>query len=231
MCTQLTTDQIEDFVQFALGKLKEEQINEIHMLTPASIYHLEHTEIVKAILLKAGFALKVGIPNHHIQIEGFALSEKMHTMEKRRLYKCQKAGFAFKEEPLSELANVYNFVLACRKEKGWHLSMTLEDLQKAASTFPENYKLFSVYDGSHQIAATVAIIVNSHILYNFYPAALLSYQTYSPTVMLTNGLYQYCQHKDMGILDLGTSASEALERFKMHIGGQVSHKYVFVHHF
>lgn len=231
MDSQLTEDQLKDFVQFALGKLEEEQINEIQILPPASIYHLEHTEIVKAILLKAGFTLKASIPNHHIQIEDCALTEKMHTMEKRRLYKCQKAGFVFKEEPPSELANVYDFVLACRKEKGWHLSMTLKDLQKAVSTFPENYKLFSVDDGSHRIAATVAIIVNPYILYNFYPAALLSYQMYSPTVMLIDGLYQYCQQKGMKILDLGTSASEALGRFKTHIGGQVSHKYAFVHHF
>ncbi len=229
MGLQLTTGQINDFIQFVLEQLKEETIHEIRVLHPAAVYHPEHTEIVKESLLKAGFLVNAAIPNHHIWVDDQALAEKMHSMEKRRWRKCQQAGFVFKEEPLDALGEVYNFILLCRKEKGWSLSMTHEALQKAVSVFPEKYKLFSVYNGNERIAATVAILVNSRILYNFYPAALLSYQKYSPTVMLINGLYQYCQEKGVKILDLGTSASDTLRRFKTHMGGEVSDKYEFVY--
>ena len=226
---QLNAGQIKDFIQFVLEQLKEDTI-EVRILHPATIYQPEHALLIKESLLKTGFTLEAAIPNHHIEVNEEALTEKMHPMEKRRWRKCQQAGFVFKEEPLDALGEVYNFILSCRKEKGWSLSMTPEALQKAAFAFPENYKLFSVYNGNERIAATVTILVNSRIVYNFYPAALLSYQSYSPTVMLIDGLYQYCQQKGMKILDLGTSATEALGLFKTHMGGGVSYKYEFVYH-
>ena len=231
MHAQLTAEQIDDFVQFVYEKLREDQPSAIHILHHAAVYDPGPTMLIKESLMKAGFTLKATIPNHHIGVHAYSLTEKMYSMEKRRLQKCQKTGFSFKEEDLSTLANVYDFVLACRKERGWGLSMNLAALQKTVSAFPENYKLFSVYDGDRRIAATVAIVVNSRILYNFYPASLLLYQSYSPTVLLIEGLYQYCQQKGMEILDLGTSASHALQRFKVHMGGEISYKYEFVYHF
>ena len=230
MHAQLTADQIDNFVRFVLKKLSKEQTNMVHILHHATVYDPDHTSLLKESLLKAGFTLKAAIPNHHIGVDAYPLTAKMHSMEKRRLQKCRKAEFSFKEENVSLLSNIYDFVRVCRKERGWGLSMSLGDLQKTVSAFPENYKLFSVYGGGHRIAATVAIVVNSQILYNFYPASLLSYQAYSPTVMLIEGLYQYCQQKGMELLDLGTSASNSLRLFKTHMGGEVSFKYDFVWH-
>lgn len=228
--SQRRDEQIHAFVQYVLHQLKDEQPATIYVLHHAAIYQPGNTKLVKERLLKAGFSIKEAIPNHHLIIDAYPLAEKMHIMEKRKLMKCQKAGFSFEEEPLSALPNVYDFVLLCREERGWGLSMTLTALQKAVAAFPENYKLFSVYDGAHRMAATVAIIVNSRILYNFYPASLLRYQSYSPTVMLIDGLYQYGQQKGVEILDLGTSASDSLRLFKAHMGGEVSYKYEFIYH-
>ena len=230
MDSSLSNVQIYAFVQYVLQQLKNNQPATIYVLHHAAIYHPANTILIKESLLEANFSIKESIPNHHITLDTHPLSEKMHIMEKRKLVKCQKSGFSFEEEPLSALPDVYDFVLQCREERGWGLSMTLADLEKAVGTFPENYKLFSVYDGVRRIAATVAIVVNSRILYNFYPASLLSYQSYSPTVMLLDGLYQYCQQKGMKILDLGTSASDSLQLFKAHMGGEVSYKYAFIYH-
>lgn len=227
---QLTNKQVDDFVQFVLDRLKEEEPAMIYIQHHAAIYHPENTARVKESLLKEDFKLKNAIPNHHIIIDQVLLENKIYRIEKRRLQKCQKAGFFFQEEEVPVLSNVYDFVLACRKEKGWRLSMSYDKLQETVSLFPDNYKLFSVYNGRHRIASTVAVLVNSRILYNFYAASLQNYDKYSPMVMLIHGLYQYSRQKGMKILDLGTSASDSLRLFKTHMGGGISFKFEFVWH-
>ncbi len=228
-CPKLDAGQLYDFIQFMLKALKGELPSSILIRHHATAYAPVHTVSLKEMLGNAGFLVSESVPNHHIAVNDFPLAEKMHMMEKRRLRKCRKAGFLFREEPLSRLADVYDFVLQCRKERGWGLSMSREHLQKTVAVFPDNYKLFSINDGNRRVAATVAIKVNSRILYNFYPASLLSYQEYSPAVMLIEGLYQHCQEQKMELLDLGTSASESLQRFKAHMGGEVTDKNAFLY--
>ena len=97
---------------------------------------------------------------------------------------------------------------------------------------PDHYLLFTVKDGSKIVAMAVSILVNDHILYDFYHADHDDYQGLSPTIMLVEKIYNYCRMKKIRILDLGISSldgvkNEGLYRFKNRLGAKECSKKVF----
>ena len=66
----------------------------------------------------------------------------------RSFLKVVNSNFKFQKEPISQFDEIFQFIYACRKEKGQALSMKQEDLQNMAMALPESYLLFSVRDGS-----------------------------------------------------------------------------------
>ena len=93
--------------------------------------------------------------------------------------------------------------------------------------FPKAFQIFTVRDKHKIVALTVTVRVNDRILYNFYPADAAEYHNYSPTVMLTEGLYNYCWEVGIGLLDLGSAPNYGLIRFKKNLGAQASLKLSF----
>ncbi len=86
--------------------------------------------------------------------------------------------------------------------------MTFEKLKEMFEVLPQHYFLFGVYDKDTLIAAAVSIRVTDSILYNFYHGDRMAYRSYSPIVMLLDGIYKFCQVKSFSYLDLGTSSVE-----------------------
>ena len=123
------------------------------------------------------------------------------------------------------LPAAYEFIRACRQERGQLLSMSLERVQELFRHFPKEHFLFSVRQPDGEWAAlTVAIRVSEKVLYNFYPASPLRCNAFSPVVLLNEGLHAFAQASDMAVLDLGTSTLDSgpnasLLRFKRHLGG------------
>jgi hypothetical protein len=119
----------------------------------------------------------------------------------------------------------YEFIRACRQERGQELSLPFERVQELFRRFPKEHFLFSVRQPNGEWAAlTIAIQVNNEVLYNFYPASPLRCNLLSPVVMLNEGLHAFAQASGLAVLDLGTSSLDtgpnvSLLRFKRHLGG------------
>lgn len=149
----------------------------------------------------------------------------LHPSERRRLHKCQRHGLHFEQEPPFLLPAAYDFIQACRQERGQTLSLSLERLQELFRRFPREHFLFSVRQPDGEWAAlTVAIQVSGRVLYNFYPASPLRCNALSPVVLLNAGLHAFAQASGLAVLDLGTSTLDtapnaSLLRFKRHLGG------------
>jgi lipid II:glycine glycyltransferase (peptidoglycan interpeptide bridge formation enzyme) len=100
-------------------------------------------------------------------------------------------------------------------------------------TFPDEFRVFVVNDQSRITALSVVVRVRDDILYNFLPASHPDYSTFSPMVMLIGGLFTYCQHQGIPLLDLGVSLDgtgqpkPSLIHFKRNLGAQVSPKLTF----
>ena len=112
--------------------------------------------------------------------------------------------------------------------------VTQNQIDQDLQSVPKNiYQVFCVKDNQKIIALTITVNVAGGILYNFCPADDLTYRTFSPAVLLTKGLYEYCQKKKIKCLDLGISIDSEgqpkpdLLRFKKNLGAVNSEKRVF----
>ncbi len=80
---------------------------------------------------------------------------------------------------------------------------------------------------------TVTVRVCEDVLYNFLPADLSSYKSFSPLVYLTEAIYNYCQEKQIAILDMGLSLDlhgnekPGLLKFKKNLGGEESVRLIY----
>ncbi|UFH56408.1 GNAT family N-acetyltransferase [Spirosoma sp. KNUC1025] len=153
--------------------------------------------------------------------------------ERRRLRKCREAGFQFQQCASHEVLNVVRFLYETRRQQGYTLTIAPAKLEKLLQTFPEQFPVFTVTDGPKLAALTVAVRVREDILYTFLPASHPDYRTFSPMVMLTDGLVSYGRERNIRLLDLGTSLDEnqlpklSLMRFKRNLGARESPKLVF----
>lgn len=166
-----------------------------------------------------------------VTIKPFA--ERIRHSERLRFRQGSQAGFIFQHPNLERLKEVYGFIAACHKEKGYGLSISEADLAKAVSRFREQYVLSVITHREQIVAAAVSIRISEGVLYNFLANHRKEFNTLSPPVMLLDGLYAYCQRHSIALFDLGTSAlggepNFSLLDFKMRMGGIPSSKFTFI---
>ncbi len=171
--------------------------------------------------------------NFHIDVTAEPLTSRMHLSERRRLVKCIRANFEVTTWTDPPIEKVVEFVERSRRQQGYPLTLSPERLAYLLRNFPDQYVVLVVRDGTTIAALTIAVRVRHDILYNFLPADNLAYRAYSPAVMLTHGLYAYCQQEGITLLDLGVSVDEhrqpkpGLMQFKRNLGALESPKIVW----
>jgi len=224
---------LSEFWSFIETDLKERGIKKVNITNHADFYSPVKAEIVLKTMNKASFSVVMKAANHHIIIDENPLTGRMHPMEVRRLSKCKKQGFTFQEEAVDQTEEIYDYLRSCRKEQNLELSITKETYLMYLDQFPQNYPFISVRNNNELLAATIAIKVHRKILYSFLPGSLRKFKHFSPTVLLNEGLYNYCQDHQFEMLDLGISTEKngtdqtTLIAFKERIGGEKSYKYFF----
>ena len=182
--------------------------------------------------LNLGFEVKYQDVNQHIPIDKEDLHHSLNRNRKRKLVLNNDQGYQFLRLNLSHLEEAYKLIKECRIDKGYPVTMSLNELQNAFSSFPYRYLLFGVYDGSELIASAVSIRVSKNILYNFYHGDRLSHRSTGPVTLLVAGIYEYCQEQNIEILDLGISSqhgelNEGLFYFKRSCGAVSTDKFSY----
>jgi hypothetical protein len=189
-------------------------------------------ELLQTILLNLNYRVSRAELSTGIRIDHISFEEKIQAWEKRKLKQARAKGLQFKALPISELSNVYEMIQRCRTQRGHSLSMTLEELTTTVEVFRESFLLFGTYLQKELAAASIAIRVGPGILYNFYSGHLRKFDSISPVVLLTGGLYKFCSTHRIHLLDLGTSSLNgqpnfSLLDFKLRLGGVPSMKVTF----
>ncbi|MBK0402020.1 GNAT family N-acetyltransferase [Adhaeribacter sp. BT258] len=212
--------------------LEQKNCRNIQIKSYPFAYATHESAVLTDIFLKQGFRVSHSEINHHIAITEAPFETKLHPSARRRLHKCVKNGFAFQEEEVKILPEVWNFIRDCRLERNYEPPMPLKKLAALFQDFPQDFRLFSVRHQNELAAATIAVRINGQTLYNFYPANPLRFNAFSPVVFLTEGLYEVCQQEYFETLDLGTSnlptgPNFPLIAFKKHLGGEPTLKLTF----
>ncbi len=212
------------FIAFLKETLLKQLVQSIQIRECIPVYRAYGSERLSSILQQQQFVVQQTMTNHHIYVDSTPFASKIHKMELKRLRKCSKAGFSFQQESLHHITGIYHFIQTCRQQKGWSLSMTLEEVKQSVAAMPAYYRVFALYDRHICVAACIAVLVTEGILYVYAQASLQEYNSYSPVVSLLDGVYEHCQKHHIQVLDLGTSPTASLQYFKAHVGGIASQK-------
>ena len=202
-------------------------VNYPHCYAPEQAYRLTKH------LLQRGFRVIASDQNSYLPVTSAAFENLINASERRRLQKCQRAGFQFLHWRYPDVDEVTSFLVRTRQQRGYSFSLPPEQLSDLLRRFPEQFPVFIVKDGSAIAALAVTVRVRDDILYNFLPASSLDYHAHSPMVLLTDGLFAYCQQRQIRLLDLGVSLDgnhqpkASLMRFKRNLGAQDSPKLTF----
>lgn len=232
----LPIQDLDDFIEHINTFAAAQGISQLEIKSYPFCYSPEVSAVITNSLLRQQYHILYTDLNYHIPVTQTGLADKLHLSAKRRLQKCITAGFDFGEEQAPDLPLIYQLIVDSRQQKGYPVTMTFSDFRQLFEDFPGSYKIFSIRDKQRIVAATVAVKINQHILYYFLPAHDPVYNTYSPMVLLIQGLYNYCQSAGYSILDLGISTDKGipnhgLMRFKNNMGACVSLKLSFIKRF
>ena len=228
----LPADVLTAFLTTVQQQLAAAGVRQLTLRPCPFAYAPQASARLTAALLRLGYRVGLAEINNHLPFNT-DFRARLHPSERRRLHKCERHGLRFEQEPPLLLPWAYEFLSRCRQEKGQRLSLPLERLQELFREFPNQHFLFSVRDAEGNWAAlTVAILVGDGVLYNFYPASPLAYNSFSPVVLLNAGLHAFGRASGLRLLDLGTSTlpeglNHSLLQFKRHLGGVPSLKLTF----
>ena len=220
-----------EFIQFAEQNLAEKGAIDIAVKNPPQLVHQGSAALLQTFLFNLGYQVVDAEAGAIIRIEE-SFENKLDSFEKRKLRQGRESSLTTSQLPAEQLERAYHFIADCRAKKNYALSMTYEDLVRIQEIFNDRLVLFGVFKDAELIAASIALLVRSDVLYNFYADHDQAFDQWSPVVILIEGMYHYCKQHSIQMLDLGTSAFDGrpnfgLLDFKIHLGGIVTPKLTF----
>ena len=224
---------LDQFLEVLLSSARLFKKPTLRLVNYPDCYAPQQANRLTAKLFRHGFRLVASHKNAYLPISNRPFEQAIQPQERRRLRACQRANFHFHHWVNPVLADVVNFITDTRKTLGHRLTLSPERLAKLLDTFPDKFLVFCVTDGSKLAALAITVHVRHDILYYFMPASNPDYRTFSPMVMLVNGLFTYCQQHKIQLLDLGVSLDNfhnpkpSLMRFKRNLGASESPKLIF----
>lgn len=225
--------QVENLVNTVETWAKQNDIGSIVIRLFPDIYAPDCAKVVRTGLLNSGFIVQHEDVSQVLPVMEHGLHADVH--KKRRIRQAVDADYHFELLPPDHLEEAYSLIVESRLDKGYPVTMTLNELKETISQFSNDYLLFGVSDDSKLAATSVSIKVNDKILYTFYLGDRLEYRRHSPVTFLVAAIYDYCVGHGFQLLDLGTSTdkgviNQGLYNFKNTFGAIDSFKPTFIKH-
>jgi Acetyltransferase (GNAT) domain len=227
---------LRDFIHYCHEKLLAKKVEYVQIKNQPERYKSNRNQLLETLLRSEGYAIDTEETSAIISVSDQSFESGLHRSEKKRLRKCRESGLTFELASFEKLREIYVFLEACRKDKGYSLSMSLAEMDKLVDVFRDRVLLTKVLDQGRIVAANISLRVYDDVLYNFYHDHTANYDHLSPVVLLNEGLYQFCHKENIKLLDLGTSnlngkVNESLLEFKLRLGAEPSRKLTFIKRF
>ncbi len=224
--------ELFEFIKWTEEQLIGKGVKRIEIKSPPSLYNGRCAAILHTFLFNLGYRVKNAELSSCIVVNPSSLFQLMSSWEKRKAGQLKRTSLRFSNIPVAKIKEVFEFISSCREERRQKLSLTYGQMKTVSDNFPDHFCLFGVYDNSALAAASISILVNKSILYNFYSAHSKQYDALSPVVRLMEGIYEYCQAEKIRLIDLGTSALNdrpnfGLLDFKLNLGATPTEKLTF----
>jgi hypothetical protein len=225
--------QLDLFLNCILEWLRGAGAKKLVVKTAPLCYYPDVQHLCHESYLEAGFFPNHTYSNHYIPIDEGTFYQLIERTEKRRLSKGKTAGFpiTIQRGPVGDDAR--NFLEHNYIERGYELPLSADRLAEFASIFPDSFVTFKATHRGKLVAVLIAVKVTPAVIYHFMSGYLPEYAAFSPSVLLFEALYEFCQQEGFSVLDLGISidnhgnAKPSLSRFKTNIGGLECPKVIY----
>lgn len=222
----VTTGELELLLQGAESYLATLGARELVMVQPPGGHDAARVAESTAMLLRQGYTLLHPDINQDLQVDERLLHERMSRGNLKRFRKCVREGWQFVELPQARHAEAYQLIADNRRRRGHPLTMSHEGLVTMDRLFPGRVHYFALVREGHSpdmAASAICMRITADILYVFYWGDAAGMETLSPVVGLAAGIYDYCRHEGIRILDAGISTAQGipnpgLMRFKQGLG-------------
>lgn len=214
------------------GTLRNLGIESIEIKSWPDAYTSDLNHFSDKLYLQIGFKIKYIDANFHQLTDAESALQLFQKPERKRLKKCQKHGFTFEKWENADLELAYELLYQFRKAKDIPLNISKHNFKKSLLTLSDKYSLFIVKDKNNIIGISLCVEINHDILYHFCLSADTRYNSFSPSVLLYEGIYNYCKAKSYKLFDFGTASLkgetiEGLYMFKQKLGGTLGRKTTF----
>jgi hypothetical protein len=227
-------DELNYFVSQSERFLTEKGAKQITIVSPPFEHDPAKGTFLFNFFMNNGYSISNHEINHTILVNETSLVDKMNRNNKKRLKKCEREGFEFKQVTgKEESEEVYQIIVKNRLAKGKPITMTFDQIMDMNKAFPESLFFFKVTNRLHEaIASSICIRLNKKILYVFYWGDLTGYEQHSPIALIADGIYKFAQHNQYLIMDLGISTykgelNSGLIKFKENLGFEPSLKLTY----
>jgi hypothetical protein len=220
-------------VQLFTEKLQLLGAKKIEVISAPFAHDLAGLSAMFNAYIQAGFGISNHEINHCLQVDNTPLIEKMMRNNKKRLNKCLREGFEFKQVfEAHELEMVYSTIKQNRESKGYKVSMTLEQILEVRALFPDRVFFFNSSKNNESAASAICMRITPAVLYVFYWGDRPGFEQYSPVAHLADGIYAFAQAGNYALIDAGTSSLDGVPNygvanFKENLGFTLSSKPTF----
>lgn len=219
---RMTEIQLKEFLERVESELANLGIRRMVIRNFPDLYGERLSKTIREVMRSLQFSCHEEISSI-IQVNEKAFEKRIKVSERQKLKKAT-ALFQLDKVGVSDLKQVYSFIADCRKERNQSLSMTLAELKKTISVYPDRFYFFKTRKKNEIAAAAIVIQISKGILYTFYYAHAKKHNKVSPVVFLISGIYEFAQENKFNMIDLGTSmmgghVNQSLLHFKKSIGG------------
>ncbi len=228
-CSQ---EEVNNFLDYTIESIKKKGVTSLQIKHYPTCYLFGQDDLVGKSYIQYGFSKTTQV-NYHIVVSEKPFTEIITSPEKRRLNKCIRNNFICERNAVRDVKTIYQFLQFCRLKKQYSLSLNEAQLGLLFSNCQAEVHVFTVKYAGKIVALSVTVRVHQKILYNFLTDNHPEYRPFSPSVLLMQGIYDFCQTSNIEILDLGTSLDQhekekaGLTRFKKNLGGIPSEKSIF----
>jgi len=222
LTTTINTEEFDWFIAQIKNYLSNKGIEKINIKQQPNFFQIPNYNDLFINLHKTQVEY-----NQHINLTIFN-EENLHQSKKRKLKKLISNHFyASKIENPTEaqLHNAYELIAKNRHRKGFYISLDENSFGKLFQN-QAVYHLFAVFtvDGK-MVATSVAVLINTEIVYHFLPADDDEYLSESPSILLYTYIANYFKSLGFKIFDLGISSlkeikNEGLITFKKQLGAE-----------
>lgn len=229
----ISKNKIEYYIEAIIALInwaKKQSLKKITFNTPPLFYNVEHISKTQNALQCTGFTLAEYNLNYAFDLDNFNnYFEIIERNARKNFNTAVKNNLIF--EKVNDITTVYDVIRQNRKEKGYPLKMSLDEIVKTAQIIPSDYFLVKLPEGT-PIASAFVHDINGTVVRVNYWGDIRKYEKMRSINFLSYNLFNYYKNLGKKIVDIGPATNEGIPdyglcNFKEGIGCTASPKLLY----